>query len=306
MTSLPTTRLSRHFLTYFSERTAERKPFAIVSVLSTEGSSYSKAGHQLLVDADGRLQGLLSGGCLESDLAERVRRVIETKSATVVEYDLRDDDDVFGMGVGCDGVIRILIQPLLAETEYEPLASVLEELEHTRAANLRLDYPGIDAQTVKFVRPAHVLVLGAGPDAEPLLQICDSMGWQLVVNDHRQAYVSNLKRPDGCVVECAPAEDVAAVFDLSRIDAVIVMSHSLGADRAYLRVLAASNIEFVGLLGPPHRRDRLLGEMGTSGDGLAERLRSPVGRQIGGRGPEAIALEVAVELQAYFCGLNGD
>jgi xanthine/CO dehydrogenase XdhC/CoxF family maturation factor len=48
------------------------------------------------------------------------------------------------------------------------------------------------------------------------------------------------------------------------------------------------------LLGPPHRRDRLLGEIGASRERLGDRLRSPVGRRIGGRGPEAIALEIAL------------
>ena len=56
------------------------------------------------------------------------------------------------------------------------------------------------------------------------------------------------------------------------------------------------------MLGPAHRRERLLGEIGSDADRLADRLRGPVGRPIGGRGPAAIALEIAAEIQASFFG----
>jgi xanthine dehydrogenase accessory factor len=78
------------------------------------------------------------------------------------------------------------------------------------------------------------------------------------------------------------------------------MSHNLSADTEYLKVLAASTVNFVGLIGPPKRRDRLLSELGEQAALLANRLHAPVGTIIGGRGPAAIALEIVAELQAYF------
>ena len=73
----------------------------MITVLSTEGSTYSKMGSQMLVNAIGDFQGMLSGGCLEGDLAERSRGIIDSSIAEVITYDLRDDDEVFGLGVGC-------------------------------------------------------------------------------------------------------------------------------------------------------------------------------------------------------------
>ena len=67
---------------------------ALITVLGTEGSTYSKAGSQMLVNENGDFHGMLSGGCLEGDLAERSRKIIETNIADVVTYDLRGDDDV--------------------------------------------------------------------------------------------------------------------------------------------------------------------------------------------------------------------
>ena len=112
--------------------------------------------------------------------------------------------------------------------------------------------------------------------------------------------MSRLKKTSDVMVDCMPYHDIASGFDLSRFDAAIVMSHNLDADRSYLSALAESSIEFIGLLGPPHRRERLMRELGPAADSLRDRLRGPVGKQIGGRGPAAIALEIAVELQAHF------
>ena len=83
------------------------------------------------------------------------------------------------------------------------------------------------------------------------------------------------------------------------------MSHSLEADRKYLEALARSDLGFIGLLGPPHRRKRLLDDLGEETACLLDgRLRAPVGKRIGGRGPAAIALEIAAELQEYVCLLE--
>ena len=156
--------------------------------------------------------------------------------------------------------------------------------------------------TFRLSGPRNVLVLGAGQDAEPLVGFCRALGWRVTVVDHRPAYVSRLRESQDCAILCVPVDDFSAALELDGFDAVIVMSHHLASDRQYLKCLAESSIGFIGLLGPPHRRDRLLGEIGASREQLADRLRSPVGRRIGGRGPEAIALEIAAELQEYFSG----
>ena len=297
------TRLPQYLIERFSAYVAERRPVALATVLSTEGSTYSKSGNHILISDSGRCHGLVSGGCLENDLAEWAARAIASEEPEWVDYDLRSDDDVFGLGVGCEGAMRILVQPLLAATGYEPLRGWLEQIEE--AAVVDASFPtGPDNGEIRFrlSGPHEVLVLGAGQDAEPLVGFCQALGWRVTVVDHRSAYVARLEESQDCTVLCAPVDSLNKTLDLDRFDAVIVMSHHLASDRQYLKCLAESSIGFVGLLGPPHRRDRLLGEIGESREGLEDRLRSPVGRRIGGRGPEAIALEIAAELQEYFSG----
>lgn len=273
---------------------------ALVVVLETKGSSYSKAAHPVLVDDAGDLQGMLSGGCLEADLIERAKATIAEGEPTVVEYDLRNDDELFGLAVGCDGVMRVGLCPLTPQNYYEPFRTTTNALRDGAFVDV---WPVDDkiGSVLRWVRPARILLLGAGLDARPIIEMSRSLGWQLTANDHRSDWADNTRKLDNVDVHCVPAAEVGQSVDLTLFDAAIVMSHNLSADRAYLEQVAATGIPFVGLLGPPHRRDRLLGELPTARKQLEGRLRSPVGRAIGGRGPASIALEIVVELQQWIC-----
>src|SRR5215471_20367374 len=92
--------------------------------------------------------------------------------------------------------------------------------------------------------------------------------------------------------------------DLTRFAAAIVMSHHLPSDLAYLRVLAAGTIPYVGLLGPAVRRERLLEDLGADAGRLEGRLHAPVGLPLGGRSPESIALAIIAQLHAFVHGAS--
>ncbi|MEO5590200.1 MAG: XdhC family protein [Gemmatimonadaceae bacterium] len=83
------------------------------TVVHVTGSSYGGVGARMLVHADDSTVGLVSGGCLEADLAEHARLVRESKVARVVTYDTRaDDDSAWGLGLGCNGLIEVLLESL--------------------------------------------------------------------------------------------------------------------------------------------------------------------------------------------------
>jgi xanthine/CO dehydrogenase XdhC/CoxF family maturation factor len=87
-------------------------PAALATVVDVRGSSYRLPGARMLIDEVGDSFGMVSGGCLEADLRERARRVIRTGDAELVVYDTRaTDDTVFGLNLGCRGVVRILLEP---------------------------------------------------------------------------------------------------------------------------------------------------------------------------------------------------
>ena len=73
---------------FFEVRRARGEPLVLVTIYETSGSTYSKAGTQMLIDGNGNFHGMLSGGCLEGDLALRAAAVIESGTPQAVTYDL--------------------------------------------------------------------------------------------------------------------------------------------------------------------------------------------------------------------------
>ena len=126
---------STKLLQFFDERCERGESLVLVTVYETEGSTYSKAGAQMLVDQNGIFRGMLSGGCLEGDLAIRAQQVLESGTPQTVTYDLgQDNDELWGMGVGCDGLMRVFLQPLVAKTDYAPFRQIADVMRGRIAA----------------------------------------------------------------------------------------------------------------------------------------------------------------------------
>lgn len=304
-------------LTRFDAWRSEGRTLVLATVVGTAGSTYTKAGQRMLIADSGDYQGLVSGGCLEGDLAAHAREVIASGQARVVTYDLRgENEELFGLGIGCDGLLRILLQRLSPDAEYEPFARIADLLRGDAPApcaivladrgELRVGDtlfaatgPVTDDVLRTELRPLpRLLVLGAGPDAAPVVTLADLLGWRITVVDHRPAY---LERPDFTVADarvCAPADTLATQVTLTHFAAAIVMSHHLATDRSYLAALAPCAIPYIGLLGPPGRRDRLLRELGDAAGSLRGRLHGPAGLDIGADSPESIALSILGQVHA--------
>jgi xanthine dehydrogenase accessory factor len=100
---------------------------ALATVVRVEGSAYRRPGARMFVTETNERTGVLSGGCLEGDVAERALQVIETGASVVVTYDTTSDDDiVWGLGIGCRGVVQVLIEPA-ADFRFRALMQLLEE-----------------------------------------------------------------------------------------------------------------------------------------------------------------------------------
>jgi xanthine dehydrogenase accessory factor len=96
--------------------------FVLATIVETEGSTYRKSGARMLITAAGECHGLLSGGCLEADLYEHAREVFSSRKPRSVFYDMRSGDDlIWGLGLGCDGAVRIRLEYLSPENGFAPL-----------------------------------------------------------------------------------------------------------------------------------------------------------------------------------------
>jgi xanthine dehydrogenase accessory factor len=301
-------------------------------VVATEGSTYQKRGALVLLDRNGLRHGVISGGCLEPELERRARDVFAGGRAAIADFDTRSDEDlVFGSGTGCRGRVHLLLLP---QPPQAPLARALHQaVTGSTALSVRLqlgglacgagsahvaavvpppgwhwDAAGVAAEAVDagdfewtIASPPSVLLLGAGPETPLLLDFMRRFGWSATIVEHRQRW-SDFARAgidDGAeLVALAPGAAVDALRS-RRFDAAIVMSHNYGIDLQHLR-FCADGPAYVGLLGPIARRDALLAELGAAAERLRPRLHAPVGLDLGGSGPEAIALAIAAELQQFF------
>jgi len=241
----------------------------VVTVVRTHGSTYRRAGARAVIAESGRAVGAISGGCLERDLAERIRPWLADMQPRVITYDsTREDDLVFGMGLGCRGVLDLLVEPFDAGHP-PPLLGFRwngrEPVEWTTTLP--------DGETlIEVVAPVRsVVVFGGGADVEPVIALARQTGWRVDIVTTRDP------------------------IDLSEYDAAVVMTHNFERDVQILRALLHSHIAYIGLLGPRSRGDELLAEVGAPRD---SRIFSPVGLDLGAETPEEIALSIVAEVQA--------
>jgi xanthine/CO dehydrogenase XdhC/CoxF family maturation factor len=332
----------------------ERAPVTQISrvlatVVATAGSTYRKPGARMLIMADRSYLGLLSGGCLEADLKLHAQEVLESGVPRAIEYDMRGPDDIlFGIGAGCEGAMRVLLEPagpgspaaaalaaagratqagqpasLVSVHEsaevplgtYDAAPPLPSVLSHAVAQSLgegvsrAMDWEEGGRRTRAFVQvlapPPHVLICGAGPDAQPVVSAARALGWQVSVVDHRPAYAVAADFPGADVKLCDP-HLLRSVVAVERCHAAVVMSHHLPSDASYLRELGQAGVPaYVGLLGPEARRRRLAQELGPVAEELRFRVRGPVGIDIGAVTPEGIALAIVSQIHAWLAGRSG-
>jgi xanthine dehydrogenase accessory factor len=155
------TELQRLFSAYDQHRAASR-PCALATVVEVLGSAYRRPGARMLVTEDGELTGAISGGCLEGDARQRARRAIFQGEPALVTYDTRDEDDPrHGLGPGCQGVVRILLEPLDFTNPDNPLEILRGFAQYPTPAVLATVFE-TDASGLKAAVGQRVLLSEAG------------------------------------------------------------------------------------------------------------------------------------------------
>lgn len=293
---------------------------ALIVVVATQGSTYRKPG-ALLVRREGLVAGWLSGGCLEAELELVAAEVLRDGRARSHSFNTNGDDDLlFGSASGCRGAVTLQLLPIDGT---HPLAQALRALsEATAPLHLTLHADGsgdaalgpqrwswslgadasLQYASLHIAPPPRLLLCGAGPEAAPLLQHSRSLGWYIEAIEHRGRWRDHANDADALYE--LPPERAWSVLNANRFAAALVMGHHFGNDLSHLRRLANCDIAYVGLLGPPARRDALLAELGeVQATRMRERLHAPAGLRLGGEGPEAIALAIAADLQRHLAGI---
>jgi len=159
---------------------------------------------------------------------------------------------------------------------------------------------------VPLTLPPRLLLLGAGPDAMPVVEFATQLGWKVTLADHRPAYALAARFPHAERVVHATPDALPQALDLTHFTAAVIMSHHLPSDLLYLRALAPTPIPYLGLLGPAARREKLMSDLGADAQNVRARLHAPVGLPLGGRSPESVALAIVAEVHLFVHQSAGD
>jgi len=126
---------TRQIIQAYDKAVAANKKTALATVVLVEGSSYRRPGARMLVTEDGELTGAISGGCLEGDALHKAQFAIIRGQAALVKYDTTDEDDLkFGVQLGCNGIIHILIEPVDVNDKQNPVELLRLSLAERRHA----------------------------------------------------------------------------------------------------------------------------------------------------------------------------
>ena len=259
----------------------------LATVVGVDGSTYRGAGARMVVRADGSTTGAVSGGCLEADIVARAAEVLASGRPELAHYDTRSDDGVLGLGMGCQGVIDVQLEPLAGDA----LIAEIDRLAELRARNA-----------------VRLLVCGAGADAIPVVRLAAMTGWLVTVVDHRPSFATTERFPDAERVfrlDSSQADGMlASVVQLDEFAGAVVMGHSATHDRARLHeLLGVRSLRYLGVLGPRRRTMELLeGAPGVAPGALPAHVFAPVGLDIGAETPEEIALAIVSECAAVLAG----
>jgi xanthine dehydrogenase accessory factor len=284
------------------ERVAENpaQPWALATLVQTEGSTYRKPGARLLVESDGKTLGVLSGGCLEEEIADHGRKVIGDASPVLLSFDTR-------RLYGCDGQLKILLERIPEAGKTGNLITKIGRLLSNReTCRIRTCFEGdalgsellpsdilvaerrgILIDTVPL--PVRLLLFGTGPEIDPITQLAGNLGWVI----ERFGHPSEL--PDN--------------FRVDAQTAALVMTHNFGRDLLALDRLLPLQLRYVGLLGPRKRHAELLSRLSEyrplDFEAGVRNLFAPAGLDIGSEAPEEIVLSILSEVAAVLSGRRG-
>jgi xanthine dehydrogenase accessory factor len=287
------------------------EPMAIATVTSTWGSAPRPRGSHMLVHADGRFEGSVSGGCVESDIMETAADVIAGAPFQVKRYGVADAA-AWEVGLPCGGEIEVMVQPVSAEGfDPELFDRIAEAGEQGRALTVTTDLATghsdlrpVETGAVfanRYAPPRRLLIVGAVQIAQALAQLATTLGIKVTVVDPRARFLTEERFPGVVLDDRWPDEAIEALRP-DPATAVVTLSHDIKIDDPALIAALNSQAAYVGALGSRRshaaRRERLAAA-GLSAKQI-DRIDAPVGISIGAIGPSEIALSIAAAMVGAF------
>lgn len=244
-----------------AEALEKGEPAALVTIVSTTGSTPQRVGAKMLVFPDGRTVGTIGGGCYENDAFWKAREAIGNRKPQLMHYEL-DDDFAQETGLICGGQMSVYIEPIEPSPE--------------------------------------LYVIGAGHVGACLATMAQDVGFQVHVIDDREKFASRDRFPNATEVVTEDIPTWLARTSLPSHAYVVVVTRGHTNDLDAMRALAPRELRYLGLIGSRAKVARISDQLLAEGlaPALLTQVHAPIGLDIGAVTPQEIAVSILAELVA--------
>jgi xanthine dehydrogenase accessory factor len=234
---------------------------AVATITSVSGSIPSFKTAKMLVRDDGSIVGTIGGGCVEADVWQAAREVMESEKPRTLKFDLNQDPK-YDTGLVCGGTLEIFIEPVLP--------------------------------------PALLYIFGAGHVAHNLCKTAALSGFDVIVTDDRSSYATQERFPGAREVHALEFDDATRNLEPNESSYIVIVTRGHRDDMRLLRWAVQTRSRYVGMIGSKRKVitiSKALQEEGLPAH-LFDRVHAPVGIDIGAVTPEEIAIAITAELIA--------
>jgi xanthine dehydrogenase accessory factor len=239
----------------------EGRRCAVATIVNVRGSIPSFRTAKMLVRDDGSIVGTIGGGCVEADVWQAAREVMESEKPRTLTFDLNQDPK-YDTGLVCGGTLEVFVEPVLP--------------------------------------PALLYVFGAGHVAINLCRAAADAGFDLVVTDDRTSYATRERFPAAREVHALDFDEARRKLDPNETSYIVIVTRGHRDDMRILRWAVQTRARYVGMIGSKRKVIgifKTLREEGVPAH-LFERVHAPIGLDIGAVTPEEIAVAITAELIA--------
>jgi xanthine dehydrogenase accessory factor len=232
---------------------------ALATIVNVCGSIPSFRTAKMLVRDDGSIVGTIGGGCVEADVWQAAREIIESEKPRTLTFNLNQDPK-YDTGLVCGGTLEIFIEPILP--------------------------------------PALLYIFGAGHVALNLCKVAADAGFDPVVIDDRTAYATKERFPSAREVHALEFDEALKQLDPTEASYIVIVTRGHRDDMRLLRWAVQTRARYVGMIGSKRKVIEIFKTLRSEGlpAHLFERVRAPIGLDIGAVTPEEIAVAITAEL----------
>ena len=234
---------------------------AVATIVNVRGSIPSFKTAKMLVRDDGSIVGTIGGGCVEAEVWQAAREVMESEKPRTLTFDLNQDPK-YDTGLVCGGTLEIFVEPILP--------------------------------------PADLYIFGAGHVAASLYQVARIAGFDVTVIDDRETYANRERFPEAHQVIAEDFEKAMAQVTPNESSYVVIVTRGHRDDMRVLRWAVNTSARYIAMIGSKRKTIGVLKELEKEGipRSAFERVYAPMGLEIGAVSPEEIAISVGAEMIA--------